>query len=58
VDKKIETFYKKFPLYIWGYFGISIIGICSFITAVVYRNKVGDSYSILRYFISELGEAL
>lgn len=53
---KIELFYKKFPLYIWGYLGTAIILICSLITAIFYENIVGDRYSLLRYFISELGE--
>jgi len=56
VSNKIELFYKKFPLYIWGYLGIAIISICSLITAIFYKNIDGDRYSMLQYFISELGE--
>ena len=56
MNNKIEMFYKKFPLYIWGYIGIAIISISSFITAIFYENVIGDRYSLFRYFISELGE--
>lgn len=56
MNNKIELFYKRFPLYTWGFLGIAIISICSLITAIFYKNIVGDRYSLLRYFISELGE--
>ena len=56
MNNKIELFYKKFPLYIWGYIGIAIISIGSLITAIFYKNIIGERYSLLRYFISELGE--
>lgn len=42
--------------HICGFLGSAIIVLGSLITAIPYRGKEGESYSILNHFISELGE--
>jgi hypothetical membrane protein len=50
---KIDS--RKFT-YICGFLGPAILILGSLITAIPYRGKEGESYSILNHFISELGE--
>jgi hypothetical membrane protein len=50
-----DRFYSKFPIFIWGFLGIGIIGITSLITALFFTDQIGDPYSPIRFFISELG---
>jgi len=57
VSNKIELFSKKLPpLYICGFLGIAIPSICTLIPAIFYESILGDKYSIMRFFISELGD--
>ena len=42
--------------YVCGFLGPTILILGSLITAIPYRGKEGESYSILNHFISELGE--
>ncbi len=42
--------------YVCGFLGPAILILGSLITAIPYRGKEGESYSILNHFISELGE--
>ena len=42
--------------YVCGFLGPAILILGSLMTAIPYRGKEGESYSILNHFISELGE--
>jgi hypothetical membrane protein len=42
--------------YVCGFLGPAILILGSLITAISFRGKEGESYSILNHFISELGE--
>jgi len=49
--KKLQKLTCRF-----GFIGPMIIILGSFLTAVVYKGKIGEGYSFLNHFISELGE--
>ena len=42
--------------YVCGFLGPAVLVFGSLITAIPYRGKEGESYSIMNHFISELGE--
>ncbi|MFN2215452.1 MAG: DUF998 domain-containing protein, partial [Anaerolineales bacterium] len=46
---------QKFT-YTLGFLGPIIVVAGSLLTAVVYSGKIGEHYSLLNHFISELGE--
>ena len=53
---KIVKFYKRIPVFIWGYVGVSIPVIAMLITGLIYADPLGAPFSIFNMFVSELGE--
>ena len=56
MSKTITKFYEKFPGFIWGYIGVGFPVLAMLITALIYTDPLGASYSIFNMFVSELGE--
>lgn len=55
ITKFYTKFFTKFPLYLWGFLGsLIILGGC-ILAAIGFETEGGQKYSILYFFISELG---
>ena len=57
LSNKIQQFYDRFPIHIWGFVGIFFILFGSLISGILFKTEVGQKYSIFQFFISELGGA-
>lgn len=55
VGQKLDSFFAKYHYEYFGIIGVAIIAIASIVTAMGYTGLMGEPYSILNHFISELG---
>jgi hypothetical membrane protein len=54
--QKLRLFFREGPIYLQGLVGSGLILSCFLVTAIPFRDRLGRSYSIFTFFISELGQ--
>ncbi len=56
MSQKLDKFYEKSPVFIWGYVGVGIPVFAMLLTGIIYLDPLGAPFSIFNMFVSELGE--
>jgi hypothetical protein len=53
---RLKTFLREGPVYLQGFIGSGLILISFLVAALPFSDRLGRSYSIFTFFVSELGE--
>jgi hypothetical membrane protein len=54
--QRLKHFFREGPIYLQGMVGSGLILSCFLISAIPFRDRLGRSYSIFTFFVSELGQ--
>ncbi len=55
IGQKLDAFYTKCHYEYFGFAGVAILGICTYIAIVTFTGNRSEPYSIFNHYVSELG---